>query len=550
VAVMDQLLRIKAAVSGQDQVTRLGQALGGVSQTAATVTGSIKGLTAAAGMGGLAGAMGALAPLLSVAGLVGMAKGALAGGDAMYELSQKTGVTVESLARFKKAASTAGTDIETVAKASMKLSKGLFEAQGGSGPVANALKNLGISATDASGKLRSADDVMLAVATRFRDMPDGVNKTALAMQLFGKSGADLIPMLNQGGDAIDKMKVKMTTAFAENADEYSDKLTALGGKVGALGMDIVVALLPALLKITDAMTAVVDVFNNVPAPIRGLIVVIALLAVSWSPLIAVLTTVVGGLAALTAAVPGAIAALTALLSFLTGSLAPAALAVFTGPAGWTVLAIAAVVAMAIAFREPLLKFLSWFADSFIGFIQNAWTNLTSALPRAMQSVANIVRNVFRGVLQFIANGINSVVNLINGLIGAYNRLPAPDLPFVPTVSVPAFAAGGVVSRPTLAMVGEGGEREYVIPESKMHAAAARFLAGGRGASVIPSASGGSPGSSAGPRISITTGPVMQQPDGSRWVSLDDYQRGMRQLSDQLLGQLRRPEARMALGWRR
>jgi len=314
-------------------------------------------------------------------------------------------------------------------------------------------------------------------------------------------------------------------------------------------MDIVVALLPALLKITDAMTAVVDVFNNVPAPIRGLIVVIALLAVSWSPLIAVLTTVVGGLAALTAAVPGAIAALTALLSFLTGSLAPTALAVFTGPAGWTVLAIAAVVAMAIAFREPLLKFLSWFADSFIGFIQNAWTNLTSALPRAMQSVANIVRNVFRGVLQFIANGINSVVNLINGLIAAYNRLPAPDLPFVPTVSVPAFAAGGVVSRPTLAIVGEGGEREYVIPESKMASAASRFLAGGRGASVIPTSGGGGPVSSAGPQIHITTGPVLQQPDGSRWVSLDDYQRDMRQLSGQLLAQLQRPEARVALGWR-
>lgn len=550
-AVMDALLRIKAAVSGRDQVQALGSALGGVGKTAGAVTGSIRGLTGAMGMGGLAGAMGSLAPLLSVAGLVGMAKGALEGGDAMYDLSQKTGMSVESLARFKKAASTTGTDLESVAKASMKLSKGLFDAgQDGKGPAAEALKTLGISAKDAEGKLRSADDVMLAVATKFKAMPDGVNKTALAMQLFGKSGADLIPMLNQGGDAIEKMKVKMTSAFAEKADEYTDKLTALSGKVGALGMDIVVALLPALTTITNAMTAVIDVFNGVPGPIRGLTVVVALLAVSWGPVVTVITAVIGGLTSLTAAVPVAVAALTGLLTFLTGTLAPAALALFTGPAGWTVLAIAAVVAMAVAFREPLLKFLSWFTDGFVNIIGNAWTALTSALPRAMEFAANTIKSVFRNVLQFVADRINSVINLINVLIRAYNQLPAPDLPLVPPVAVPAFAAGGVVSRPTLAMVGEGGEREYVIPESKMGTAAARFLAGGRGSSVIPSTGGGGPGGGAMPlRIDITTGPVLQQPDGSRWVTTDAFEQGLRQMGDQLLNQLRQPAARVALGWR-
>lgn len=549
-AVMDALLKIKAAVSGRDQVQALGSALGGVGKTAGAVTGSIRGLTGAMGMGGLAGAMGSLAPLLSVAGLVGMAKSALEGGDAMYDLSQKTGMSVESLARFKKAASTTGTDLESVAKASMKLSKGLFDAgQDGKGPAAEALQKLGISAKDAEGKLRSADDVMLAVATKFKAMPDGVNKTALAMQLFGKSGADLIPMLNQGGDAIEKMKVKMTSAFAEKADEYNDKLTALSGKVGALGMDIVVALLPALTTITNAMTAVIDVFNGVPGPIRGLTVIVALLAVSWGPVVTVITAVIAGLASLTAAVPVAVAALTGFLAFLTGTLAPAALAVFTGPVGWTVLAIAAVVAMAVAFREPLQKFLGWFADGFVNIIGNAWTALTSALPKAMEFAANTIKSAFRSVLQFVADRINSVIDLINSLIQAYNQLPAPDLPFVPRVSVPAFAAGGVVSRPTLAMVGEGGEREYIIPESKMSSAMTRFAGGARGASVIPLSASGPPGMGAAPSINITTGPVLQQPDDSRWVSIDDYERGMRQLGDQLLNQLRQPAARVALGWR-
>jgi hypothetical protein len=159
-AVMQALLQIKADVKGEGQVNALGRALGGIQQKAAAASAGLKGLTAAAGMGGLAGSFGALAPLLSVGGLVAMTKKTLDAGNEMFNLSQKTGVSVEALARFKKAASTSGTDVETVSKALRKLSKGMFDAaQTGKGPTANALNMLGVSATDASGKLRYCDEV-------------------------------------------------------------------------------------------------------------------------------------------------------------------------------------------------------------------------------------------------------------------------------------------------------------------------------------------------------------------------------------------------------
>jgi tape measure domain-containing protein len=191
-------------------------------------------------------------------------------------------------------------------------------------------------------------------------------------------------------------------------------------------------------------------------------------------------------------------------------------------------------------------------------IRTAWTAVTDWLEETIQSVvtmaegawtamADSLRNVFRGVLQYIADQINTVAGLINQLIAGYNNLPNfGDIPLIPIINVPAFAEGGFVNRPTVGLVGEAG-REYIIPESKMAAASSRFLAGQRGASVIPSGSSGGANSARSPQVNITTGPVMQQQDGTRWVSIDDLERSAQQTAEQVLAMLRTPEARIALG---
>jgi hypothetical protein len=191
-------------------------------------------------------------------------------------------------------------------------------------------------------------------------------------------------------------------------------------------------------------------------------------------------------------------------------------------------------------------------------IRTAWTAVTDWLEETIQSVvtmaegawtamADSLRNVFRGVLQYIADQINTVAGLINQLIAGYNSIPvAADIPLIPMITVPAFAEGGFVNRPTVGLVGEAG-REYIIPESKMAAASSRFLAGQRGASVIRSGSSGGASSARSPQVNITTGPVMQQQDGTRWVSIDDLERSAQQTAEQVLAMLRTPEARIALG---
>ena len=645
-ATMEALLKIRADVQGEGKVNALGRAIGGLSNTAGRVSGGLRGLAQSAG--GLSGALGALVPVVSVGGLAALAKNAIDAADDMNDLSQKTGVSVEQLSRFQQAANASGTSIEGVGAAMLQFTK---RFQGGAGPAADALKELSISATDANGKLKSTDKIMLEVADKFAAMEDGEKKATLSMQLFGKAGADMIPMLNGGRKSIEDLAATMTGPFAKGADGLNDKLATLQGKLLILGVGIGTALMPMLNGIANAVLAATDAFAALPGPLQAIVGGVVALAAAFvilAPAISAIISIAGALAGLQLGatiagwlgavgpmVAGITAALSGLLAWITGTLIPGLLAVFTGPVGWTILAVAAVVAMCIYFREPIGQFLVWLGTEFMKALQalgqlaynifvqpwvslwnnvlrgpvttmltwigqylqfsmatayalayqvfvqpwinlwnvvlrepiiamgqwiqgawqtiskafndyvstpikDAWTALVEFLPKTLESLAKAVKSAFRGVLQFIADRINSVGGLINNLIVAFNRLPGPDIPMVPTLSVPAFAQGGVVTKPTLAMVGEGGEPEYIIPQSKMAAASANYLAGGRGAGIMNG--GGST------RINITTGPVLEF-NGERYVTLADMERGLQQMAGSVINGLRTPAGRYAVGVR-
>jgi tape measure domain-containing protein len=179
-------------------------------------------------------------------------------------------------------------------------------------------------------------------------------------------------------------------------------------------------------------------------------------------------------------------------------------------------------------------------QSMVNFLRDAMAKVASFVPSVWNGILNTIRSAINRVLNAIGSSINSVARAINRLIAGFNQLPGPDIGFVPFVSVPQFAEGGIVSSPTLAMVGEGGQREYIIPESKMAAASAAYMAGARGKKVF---NGG--GGTTVPVININTGPVVEF-DGKRYVSIEDLEQAMRITAQGVIGQLRTPAARIAL----
>lgn len=556
---MTTALTIRAKVDGTNQIDGLNAALGRTTSQANAATGAfgkLSGLTRS-----ITGSLGGLVPAATLAGLGAMAKRSIDAADNLNDLSKRTGVGVESLSKFGAAAEDSGSSVDEVAKAMGRLARGVVDP---ASKTNEALRSIGVSATDANGKVRSLDQIMLSVSDVFAKLPDGAQKTALAIELFGKSGANLIPLLNQGSVALSEYGATIDTELAQAADKFNDALNAISRSLAGPFNEAVTAALGLITPLAEGFAKLPEPLQQLIVGIGALVAALVILAPAiqaivtvWGALTAVFAggaifaTIAGTLGALVPALAAVGAAFQALLPIITG--------VLSGPVGWIALLVAAGVAI-YAFRDKIAEvvkaiaagwqmagkaFYSLYVEPLIRLgpvlvksLTGSFAQLGKALQAPFTGAVNAIKSIFRGLLQFIANGINNTTSTINALIAGYNRLPSADIPLIPQVSVPAFAAGGVVSGPTLAMVGEGGEPEYIVPQSKMAKASANYLSGMRGRSVIPAfADGGvvgpmGGGGAANTTVQITTGPVLQQ-DGQRYVTIGDLERALSDFSGQI-----------------
>lgn len=192
------------------------------------------------------------------ASLVASVKSAIDTGDQFNKLSQKTGIAVESLSALAYAGDLADVNIESLATGIKKLSVNMAEAASNTkSKAAEAFSALGVAVKDANGNLRASDAVIGDVADKFANMKDGAGKTALAVALFGKAGADLIPLLNQGSKGIadmteeaKKLGLVMTGQMAKDAEEFNDNIKKLSLSMSALGRSIAADLLGPLAQYT------------------------------------------------------------------------------------------------------------------------------------------------------------------------------------------------------------------------------------------------------------------------------------------------------------
>jgi len=205
-----------------------------------------------------------------VGGTVALVKSAIDSIDAMGKLAQSTGTTVETLSRLSYAASLSNASTEQLAVGLEKLSKNAFAAQNGNEGLARIFSRLGVSIVDSTGHLRDSGVMMGDLAAKFSKIQDGAGKTALAMELFGKSGAGLIPMLNQYGAEQAKVNeeahqfgLEVSTSTAEVAGAAHDNLDRLSGVFKGMGYALLGATLPALAKLSDKLIEVAKA-SNIP----------------------------------------------------------------------------------------------------------------------------------------------------------------------------------------------------------------------------------------------------------------------------------------------
>lgn len=254
---MDAMLRIKADVQGENNIRRLGNSMQGLQ-------GQVK--NAALGFSNLRGAVAgfgaAIAGSAVVGGLAAIVKQAIDAGDELFNLQAKTGVAAGALIGIGNAAKLADVDMATLGKGLTKLNVNLVKAAEGNEDLGRKFDALGVAVKTADGQVVPAEKALKQIADRFADMPDGAQKAAAAVAIFGKSGADLIPLLNEGAASMEKFTYKVGEDFAARSDLFNDTITELGIRAQGFGAELTDALLPSLQSILEVFGDLFDTKND------------------------------------------------------------------------------------------------------------------------------------------------------------------------------------------------------------------------------------------------------------------------------------------------
>lgn len=221
------------------------------------------------------------------AGMAVMGAAAVAGGAAMFKIASDTaqsrdeitkmsrelGVSTEHLSGMNHALQLGGTDLKTYDKALSKLSRKIVDADLGLSTAKQGFTDLGLSIKDSNGVLKTSEELVFEVADKFKDMPDGVLKSAKAQEIFGKSGKNLINTLNQGAEGMrgqmkeaEKLGLVFDKVAGEEAEKFNDTLLRLkqtgAGTFAEMGEELIPLVTETMESLTDTMVTLKPVVSD------------------------------------------------------------------------------------------------------------------------------------------------------------------------------------------------------------------------------------------------------------------------------------------------
>lgn len=210
-------------------------------------------------------------------------------GSAVSRLTRETGLSAEESSRMLFAFRRVGLTADDASRNLGIFAKQLagvedFEtgvSKGGK-KVADSLREIGIRATDAAGDIRPISQLLPELADQFQAMPAGVDKTALAMQFFGRSGKDMLPLLNLGSEGLaemgkkaDELGVTLTGKNVAAIKEFTGAQREMGEAIGGLKLQIGLVLMPVLTEMAqffvDAQPTIHGFISNGIEVLKGAI---------------------------------------------------------------------------------------------------------------------------------------------------------------------------------------------------------------------------------------------------------------------------------------
>ena len=564
-------MEIAANVKGANNIKRLGNSMQGVQ-------GKVKNLSMS--MGVLNNAFRVFAGIIAASAFTRFIKGAIDSADAFGKMSDQTGIAANKLQAYVNAGKLAGVEQATIDKGLRRLAQSMREADQGIATYSDSYKALGISVRDVDGNLKKSETVLGEIADRFADMPDGATKAALAMEIFGRSGASLINLLNGGKTALEEFNYETSENFAENAEFFNDQIAVLTIRFDGFRKQLADQLLPTLNNL-------LMMFSNIFS--------------SEQDFTTFFTTIEVGLKVISTAVFGTVAGFRFLITTIkqvatgVGELAQGNFSAAVEALGegltetseqfkkdmevftkiWTgkenapesyfangnkaaqslkVTVVGIKKEMEKTFGEnmnaklasfgktmndfgslvgdTIVKAFKGLEDTLVNFVTTGKLQFKSLVQSIIADLARLT--IRKGITQPLFNAFSSA---LGGALGGGGQAPG-GLPAVPDqitqtgFNYAAFATGGFVNKPTNALIGEAGS-EYVIRSDQMDQAMRRYAKGARGQSVIDGV-GGSEGESGN---LVGAGAIdvrfdVQRINAVDYVTAQQFEQGIRSATEQ------------------
>lgn len=215
----------------------------------------------------------------------------------MYDMARGAGIGVEAFQKLAYAGRMSGVETEKLSASLVKFDRMVAEAAGGNKTYMQTFEDLGIKIKDSAGNLRQPNEIFEDVADIFHNTEDGIGKTALAVELFGKSGADLIPMLNDGKAGLkafyaeaERLGLVLSDETTAKGDAFSDQLENIGEQVKGVKLQLGAALIPALSAAAEKISKVIDKITRWVQENPELVATIGNIAMTTGKWIAILGT--------------------------------------------------------------------------------------------------------------------------------------------------------------------------------------------------------------------------------------------------------------------
>lgn len=234
-------------------------------------------------------AAGAAAITGGVTAITKIAESASSAADKIDKMSQKIGVSRQAYQELDFICSQSGMSVDTLQAGMKTLVSSMDKAASGTKANVEIFEKLGVSVTKADGSLRSQEDVMWETLSALQGMTNEAEKARLASQLFGKSGTELLPLLNSASGSIEEMKQKAHdlglvlsddtidagVKLTDTMDQAKRSLSAVGTTLGAelipyvqKGAEYVIAHMP---EIREGAKEVAEVIGEIGGEIGKVI---------------------------------------------------------------------------------------------------------------------------------------------------------------------------------------------------------------------------------------------------------------------------------------